>query len=156
MKIDVQNPTLKQLFAHTSIFHVPVYQRDYSWDESNWSQLWEDVTTTQGEHFIGSIVTITKPKKNAHASALTTNEIVDGQQRIATLILLFAALRDSLAPTEKKNAIYIQETVIESRAMSGSQDKLKLGVRDQTHFKKVTAKGVKVFTKDDLKFGVVE
>jgi hypothetical protein len=69
---------------------VPTYQRSYAWEEEHVCDFLEDVTTaiSQGEHeyFIGSIVTT----RNDTARA----EIADGQQRLATVTILLAAIRD--------------------------------------------------------------
>ncbi|WP_217613449.1 DUF262 and DUF1524 domain-containing protein [Helicobacter pylori] len=79
-------------------FVIPIYQRVYSWKEEQCEQLWDDIIKTGGNdqiegHFIGSIVFV-------HDGIYTTNYnellIIDGQQRLTTITLLFIALRDHL------------------------------------------------------------
>ncbi|OKA01132.1 DUF262 and DUF1524 domain-containing protein [Helicobacter pylori] len=79
-------------------FVIPIYQRVYSWEKEQCKQLWDDIIKTGGNdqiegHFIGSIVFV-------HDGIYTTNHnellIIDGQQRLTTITLLFIALRDRL------------------------------------------------------------
>ncbi|WRE36778.1 DUF262 and DUF1524 domain-containing protein [Helicobacter pylori] len=79
-------------------FVIPIYQRVYSWGKEHCEQLWDDIIKTGGNdqiegHFIGSIVFV-------HDGIYTTNYnellIIDGQQRLTTITLLFIALRDHL------------------------------------------------------------
>ncbi|MGN8418267.1 GmrSD restriction endonuclease domain-containing protein [Helicobacter pylori] len=79
-------------------FVIPIYQRVYSWGKEHCEQLWDDIIKTGGNdqiegHFIGSIVFV-------HDGIYTTNYnellIIDGQQRLTTITLLFIALRDYL------------------------------------------------------------
>ncbi len=79
-------------------FVIPIYQRVYSWGKEHCKQLWDDIIKTGGNdqiegHFIGSIVFV-------HDGIYTTNYnellIIDGQQRLTTITLLFIALRDYL------------------------------------------------------------
>lgn len=77
-------------------FVIPIYQRVYSWEKEQCEQLWDDIIKTGGNdqiegHFIGSIVFV-------HDGIYTTNYnellIIDGQQRLTTITLLFIALRN--------------------------------------------------------------
>ena len=76
-----------------TLFNIPVYQRNYDWDTDNCQQLFNDIeniTVTGKDHFIGSIVYI---------SIGTASEpyfnIIDGQQRITSIMLFLKALNDS-------------------------------------------------------------
>ncbi|WRD81940.1 DUF262 and DUF1524 domain-containing protein [Helicobacter pylori] len=79
-------------------FVIPIYQRVYSWEKEQCKQLWDDIIKTGGNdqiegHFIGSIAFV-------HDGIYTTNYnellIIDGQQRLTTITLLFITLRDHL------------------------------------------------------------
>ncbi|WP_101000157.1 DUF262 and DUF1524 domain-containing protein [Helicobacter pylori] len=79
-------------------FVIPIYQRVYSWKKEQCKQLWDDIIKTGGNdqiegHFIGSIVFV-------HDGLYSTSHnelfIIDGQQRLTTITLLFIALRDRL------------------------------------------------------------
>ena len=68
-------------------YEVPLFQRDYSWKETNWDDLWQDITNARksnNNHYMGSLVLITKNHK--------VYNIIDGQQRLTTLSLLSLAV----------------------------------------------------------------
>ncbi|UOS63139.1 DUF262 and DUF1524 domain-containing protein [Helicobacter pylori] len=79
-------------------FVIPIYQRVYSWEKKQIKQLWDDIIKIGGNdkmdgHFIGSIVFV-------HDGIYSTSHndllIIDGQQRLTTITLLFIALRNHL------------------------------------------------------------
>lgn len=80
-------------------FVIPIYQRNYSWDDGECGQLWDDIMRT-GEndeitaHFVGSIVYIEKGLYQVTSQSPLL--VIDGQQRLTTLSLLIAALADAL------------------------------------------------------------
>src|SRR3989344_2635891 len=93
--VDIFTPhskTIMQLFEGSSYYQVPDYQRPYAWDNEQVEQLWEDIFTAfqenMDEYFLGSII-LTDNKQNQKAL-----DIVDGQQRLTTLMILFCCLRD--------------------------------------------------------------
>ena len=71
---------------------IPDYQRSYSWTDDEVRELWDDlikaVKQQSAEYFLGSIVT-TKTSSNR-------DQVIDGQQRLATISLLFAAMAAQL------------------------------------------------------------
>jgi uncharacterized protein with ParB-like and HNH nuclease domain/predicted transport protein len=76
-------------------FVIPIYQRNYSWDEKQCQQLWEDILRVGSNdaiplHFIGSIVYV----QGGHASVTAGAPllVIDGQQRLTTLTILLEAL----------------------------------------------------------------
>lgn len=74
-------------------FRIPVYQRNYDWKFENCEKLFKDIIECSKEnkvHFIGTIVYL----NYCNSSALDDCLIIDGQQRITTLVLLIKALRD--------------------------------------------------------------
>lgn len=80
-------------------FVIPIYQRTYSWTERECRQLWDDIVRTGGNevitaHFIGSIVYIEKGLYQITSQSPLL--VIDGQQRLATLSLLIAALAKEL------------------------------------------------------------
>ncbi|PUD07297.1 hypothetical protein C2S37_01450, partial [Helicobacter pylori] len=79
-------------------FVIPIYQRVYSWEKEQCKQLWDDIVKTGGNdqmngHFIGSIVFV---QDGIYATNYNELLIIDGQQRLTTITLLFIALRDHL------------------------------------------------------------
>ena len=84
-------------------FSIPIYQRAYSWTESQCSQLWDDVMRAGRDegipaHFIGSIVYIEGGLY--HVSSQSPLLVIDGQQRLTTVSLLIEALARHLGDSE--------------------------------------------------------
>ncbi|GAA7498247.1 DUF262 and DUF1524 domain-containing protein [Helicobacter pylori] len=82
-------------------FVIPIYQRLYSWKKEQCEQLWDDIIKIGGNdkmngHFIGSILYVRD--SNTHSSPLL---IIDDQQRLTTITLLFIALRNHLSDEVK-------------------------------------------------------
>ncbi len=83
--------TLGQLFKQDTRYVVPFFQREYSWTKDDWSDLLEDVIATQNSergHFFGFMAF----QKHDNYVA-----IIEGQQRISTVTVLIALVRDILA-----------------------------------------------------------
>lgn len=78
------------------LFSVPDYQRSYSWDMKNWQDIWQDlndgmVTTT--EHYLGTLtLKFIEKTKCENNKIFKRYEVIDGQQRLTTLHLIFLAL----------------------------------------------------------------
>ncbi len=96
--MDAEATTLLGFFEEyqNNQFVIPIYQRVYSWEKEQCEQLWDDVIKIGGNdqmngHFIGSILYVLDG--NTPSSPLL---IIDGQQRLTTITLLFIALRDHL------------------------------------------------------------
>lgn len=89
------NLALHKVFCSDFEFHIPEYQRPYAWEDEQASELYEDLWTfleeegDDEEYFLGSIVLV----KNDNQPMA---DVVDGQQRLTTLTLLLAAIRDRL------------------------------------------------------------
>jgi uncharacterized protein with ParB-like and HNH nuclease domain len=87
---------LQQIIEGTKQYVVPLFQRAYSWEKSEWKRLWDDIIElyemdTPRNHFIGSIVTmptISVPE------GVGKYLLIDGQQRLTTIFILLAALRN--------------------------------------------------------------
>lgn len=95
-KLNVDQKTIMLLFSDKkSDFLIPDYQRPYAWDESQCQTLWDDIFTfafpdnnyqkfeKNEEYFLGSIVTFENENNK--------KEVIDGQQRLTTLMLLLRA-----------------------------------------------------------------
>ena len=90
-----QNTTIREFLDGTKQFVIPVFQRDYTWEEGNWRQFWNDVyhDGTEGGgpgHFVGSIVHV----NDSPLATMNRSLVIDGQQRLTTFSILCAALRD--------------------------------------------------------------
>lgn len=85
----------KFLASNETTFAIPVYQRNYDWTKIQCQQLFKDILAVgsddrQSAHFIGSIVYVHDDVYTA--SGLTELTIIDGQQRLTTLTLLYVAI----------------------------------------------------------------
>lgn len=94
--MEAKEATLLRFFEENqnNQFVIPIYQRLYSWKKEQCEQLWDDIIKIGGNdkmngHFIGSILYVRNG--NTHSSPLL---IIDGQQRLTTITLLFIALRN--------------------------------------------------------------
>ena len=89
-------------------FRIPEYQRPYVWGREEISDLLDDLTFAMTEkpdfeYFLGSFVFQSKPAAPDSGQEFDENDLLDGQQRMATLLMLFAVLRDlSDNPKAKK------------------------------------------------------
>ncbi|MDO9445479.1 MAG: DUF262 domain-containing protein, partial [Dehalococcoidia bacterium] len=88
---------LQELLNGRIQYRVPLFQRTYSWREENWQRLWDDIVeiyaaATPRRHFIGAIVT--QPMEDAPEFA-SKYMLIDGQQRLTTLFILLASIRDA-------------------------------------------------------------
>ena len=80
-------------------FIVPIYQRIYSWTLKECRQLWEDIIKAGKDkdissHFLGSVVYV--EKGIYQASAIPKLLLIDGQQRLTTIMLILSALSEFL------------------------------------------------------------
>lgn len=72
---------------------IPKYQREYTWGQKQWQELYDDIEENNEGYFIGSIICINNSKDAVQVSPL---EVVDGQQRLTTLCLLLTAIYNKL------------------------------------------------------------
>ncbi|WRD46467.1 DUF262 and DUF1524 domain-containing protein [Helicobacter pylori] len=103
-------------------FVIPIYQRLYSWKKEQCEQLWDDIIKIGGNdkingHFIGSILYVLV--SNTHSN--NTLLIIDGQQRLTTITLLFIALRNHLSDEVKILEKFSREK-IESYLINSNKD----------------------------------
>jgi hypothetical protein len=83
-------------FIGDNFLRVPVYQRSFAWEKENVKELFDDIKNSYpNEYFIGTIV-INKKEDDYYF------EIVDGQQRLATISIFYIAARDFLEEKEEK------------------------------------------------------
>ncbi|WQT57108.1 DUF262 domain-containing protein [Helicobacter pylori] len=102
--------TVNDFFALTgTIFSIPVYQRNYTWEEENCEKLLQDIVSisqNKKTHFMGSITYILHwidDKKSLRQ--LQEFVIIDGQQRITTIMLLLKAIETKIRNEEVKKEI---------------------------------------------------
>lgn len=105
--VNAQERGLFEILQGPWQYLVPLYQRSYQWSEANRAQLWADIVQLVDErtedpdatHFLGSLVL--SPSPGASAGSVQRFLVVDGQQRLTTLTLLLAAIRDHHLATDE-------------------------------------------------------
>lgn len=111
-------------FINDNFLRVPIYQRSFAWEKVNVQELLDDIKNAMPEdYFIGTIVVTNKDDYY---------EIVDGQQRLATIYLFFAALRNLLQSQKHEKWKYIETEYLFKEALRDEekQQKLKLNATD--------------------------
>lgn len=106
-------------------FEIPNYQRTYSWGKKQRNDLFEDIKKIlewkdkERHHFMATIVCLDKPKesKEVGTDLFSKFDVVDGQQRITTLIILLKAISKNLSKgtnQEKEQSKIIDELLIKA------------------------------------------
>lgn len=72
------------------IYDIPRYQREYTWNQRDWANLYDDITQNDAGYFLGSYIVV-NGTVNSKMDTIHY-EVIDGQQRLTTLSLLLAAL----------------------------------------------------------------
>lgn len=103
--IQPQYLTLAKLFDGR-LFRIPEYQRAYSWTSHQREDLFDDIKKThvrgsEAGHFMAAVVGLRRTKQILGTDEFHVMEVVDGQQRLTTLIILLNALKLALDPKNK-------------------------------------------------------
>lgn len=116
------------LFDQNERLRIPSYQRRYSWEEEQFTDLWRDLDNIgpDGTHFFGTIVFMS----GTHVAGGTNEiDIVDGQQRITTVSILLCAIRDHLRETYDEGDIAQRVESIDENLWIVNRDGEKQGMR---------------------------
>ena len=97
-EIKIGKILVKEIFGQMW-FRVPEYQRPYVWTSDEVTELLEDLTFAQAErsndeYFLGALVYQSKCVAQSEGQEFDENDLLDGQQRMSTLLMLFAVIRD--------------------------------------------------------------
>ena len=135
MAIHPAHQAIKTLFEQNNTFEVPRYQRGYAWEEEAISDFIDDIKRSlenrlankPGDHFFGGIVATTK---QVAGSTRSNHEIIDGQQRLASFVMLAAVLVQTMTQItdvlaghaspvdeEQKAAAFLTETISHLKAL---------------------------------------
>lgn len=100
-------------------FIIPVYQRHYTWNEEQCIKLWDDLTDAldsgEDDYFLGSLVVY--EDNNEDKSSDKIMNVVDGQQRLTSLLLMMKVLHelDRTAAAGLKNLIYVVDSATQQK-----------------------------------------
>ena len=105
-KIDANKVIFQKIFSEDFWFVIPEYQRSYVWQTDNISELVEDLyfafqNKPDSDYFLGSLVL-----KSVKGSSYPEYEVLDGQQRLTTFLIMMAVLRDLIPDERAKNTIH--------------------------------------------------
>jgi len=142
MSMEPTNQTFQELIGNGIKYTVPRFQRDYTWDQEQWEDLWGDIETLKDEHYhyMGYIVI---QRKGQHDF-----EVIDGQQRLVTLsLVVLSAMRQ--IRTLAKQGLEVEENEERLKLLTDRfigvknsislrvDNKLSLNRNNGTHFKAI-------------------
>lgn len=134
-EIATEKVRLLEILESDNRIIVPQYQRSYSWEIENVSELWEDIDNTirknNREHFAGALIFC---DSSSSSKEQLNFEIVDGQQRLISLTILLRAIYDNL-DSKSGLATDIYDHIERGRYEEKRYFKLTLGEMDQDFFK---------------------
>lgn len=132
MNIEVNEKAIRTLFSDDFWFNIPSYQRSYVWGKDNITDLLDDIVyafkyNTQDKYFLGSLVLQEKNKYEY--------DILDGQQRLTTLCIFMAVLRDLAKDSSLKEALQ-SLLFVKGNKFKGIKDKARLTFEIRTEVEK--------------------
>jgi uncharacterized protein with ParB-like and HNH nuclease domain len=137
MEIRTTPLTVSQLLHSTNEqFVIPPYQRRYSWQKKQIVQLFDDIQNLDmaETHFLGNIVCLT----DSHTAGVNPLELVDGQQRMTTLILVLDTIKDCYEEAgDTREAERIEDLLYASDIDRKRINKLILGDLDHSDYKSI-------------------
>lgn len=134
-----KNNVSQFLTSNNVCFVIPVYQRNYDWQDENCKQLWDDIwylsKIENATHFLG---TICSSGTIAHEKT-----IIDGQQRITSLTLLIKAIHDSSEDAKLRTHLYEKYLCNTGYGIPENHTvKLQLNTRDDAIYRKLLSSDV--------------
>ena len=128
------------LMERQVIFQVPEYQRNYSWDESQLSDLWEDLVFLESNrrHYFGTVILRGNQRTTLGQMPLDVYHIIDGQQRMVSLMILLNGIiknLDAVLTTPEKSQIDLERIKINYLKVNSDTYKVELLGDDRLFFK---------------------
>lgn len=125
MAIDPKLVTLAGLLQGR-LFRIPEYQRAYSWTERQRTAMFEDIEQLaerkpDHQHFMATVVVLERARRTIIADEFAVVDVVDGQQRITTLVLLLRALEralDGATPGHTKLRAQLNDLLVKDDSLS--------------------------------------
>lgn len=95
--------SIQDVFGN-NIYQIPDYQRGYAWEEMQVKDLIEDLENVENDktHYTGTMVVVKKDEKLQFGERFATYDVIDGQQRIATITILLYCLYEGLKNIDEK------------------------------------------------------
>lgn len=140
-QFDADPTELNDLFeGRQTLYKIPEYQRPYSWEKRHIDQLWDDLYEAWNEeqngddsYFLGTVILVDNGEKRL--------DILDGQQRLTTLVIFYAVLRDFFSEELDPRMDTIERRLADS---SGDEStfRLRTGEKHQDEFETTILSGV--------------
>ena len=164
MKVRPEYKSFGELFSENNVFVTPKYQRDYSWESEQLKQFCDDIKNSlfepESHHFFGGIVCA---QKEGVGNRKIENTLVDGQQRLSTIIMFFSVLNRELSKldcqtedadfkveiqADIKKYLYLEERIQREKI---THNRLAIGKSDDDFYQSAL-KGVKAKIERDSHF----
>lgn len=141
IRIQAHEITLKDLFGDKYLFEIPNFQRPFAWEKENFEQLFTDIKDAlqlnmenfgnkiedYDPYFLGSIILWTKDLRDDGSGKYA---VIDGQQRLVSLAILMAVMRDLTNKRKAKNTL--QKRIYQERdEFAGTPESVRIKVRDK-------------------------
>lgn len=94
---------IQEVFG-TNIYQIPDYQRGYAWEETQIKDLLEDLENVENDktHYTGTIVIVKNGEKRQAGESFAVYDVIDGQQRLSTIVILLHCLHEEFEEIDKK------------------------------------------------------
>lgn len=134
--MSLQTIPLNKLFSDT-IYEIPEYQRPYAWVERQLQDLWDDLTDNEflqlssskvlsANHYMGTVVLKKKDEIFESGENYVIYDLIDGQQRLLTLVILIRAICDQLRSRGSVATDYATaDNLYDKYIMRGNNQKLR-------------------------------
>ena len=116
-------------------YTIPVYQRNYTWEKENCELLYNDIVSSiknEKNHFLGSLVYSTTKRND-----IKSCPIIDGQQRLTTIMLLLKAIDELIKDPENITKKKIRQNIYNENCEERYKLKLKNSDNDNSELEKV-------------------
>ena len=137
LRIEAAHKKISEVLSDRYSFSIPAYQRPYAWETTQVEELLTDLieamgpeSNSDGFYFLGSVVL-------AKTLGSPDSRVVDGQQRLTTLTILFSVIRDLTSDVEEKALCekYVKQVADRFQGIPEAL-RLKLRQRDQAFFER--------------------
>jgi len=139
---------LEFISGYNKVFIIPPFQRNYEWSFEQCDELFKDIVNsykTKKSHYLGNIVYYVGRNNSA---SYTEHILVDGQQRVTTILLLLCALRDELEKNQLNDKDINRMYLINERGEERFRVKLKQTAYDADNFNSIVHKVSFISDKD--------
>jgi hypothetical protein len=130
-KLNAETRTIGAILKEEFFYRIPEYQRPFSWETDNFEDLIDDIidANKEQEYFLGTIVLHRQEKDGVY-------DVVDGQQRLTSIMILLACLRDTVEKEKFKSDLQ-KKILQEEDVVDNIPLKIRLEVKDRKLFSEV-------------------